>query len=48
MSQNKGVDCGTRHAPILINRAAVETIKNVKFPEEQKWSNHPDTVVRKA
>jgi hypothetical protein len=36
------------HAHILINGPAVETAKNVKISEELKWSNHTDTVVKKA
>ena len=39
------------HAPILINRAAVETVNNFKFLllnilENLKWFNHTDTVVK--
>ena len=41
------------HAPILINGATVDMVKNVKFlgihiSEELKWSSHTDTVVKKA
>lgn len=41
------------HAPILINGGNMETVKNFKFlgvhiSDELKWSNHTDTMVKKA
>ncbi|XP_021460298.2 uncharacterized protein si:dkey-148h10.5 isoform X2 [Oncorhynchus mykiss] len=40
------------HDPILINGAAAETVKNIKFLrvhifKELKWANHMDTMVKK-
>lgn len=56
--QNKGADCGLQEEPGWARphphqRCPVETIKNAKFlgvhiSNELKWSNHTDTVVKKA
>ena len=41
------------HAPIHIDRTAVESVKNFKFlgvhiPDNLKWSIHTDSVVKEA